>query len=94
MNVEEGCLFFLLKLKLRDNPRYMAGEFLSDALQNIEDFKFEEVRFCMLKQLIISLYRPLTILRKLAMKQQEVLICPQVLKDFLDASKSKYFLMS
>ena len=34
----------LLKLKIRDNPRYMAGEFLSDALQNIEDFKFEEVR--------------------------------------------------
>ena len=38
------CIFFLLKLKLRDNPRYMAGEFLSNALQNLEDFKFEEVR--------------------------------------------------
>ena len=72
----------------------MAGEFLSDALQNLEDFKFEEVRFRMQNQLMILIYRPLTILRRLAMKQREVLICPQVLKDFLDASKSKYFLMS
>ncbi len=48
------CIFFLLKLKLRDNPRYMAGEFLSNALQNLEDFKFEEVRVLYFR--VISLF--------------------------------------
>ena len=48
------CIFFLLKLKLRDNPRYMAGEFLSNALQNLEDFKFEEVRVLHFR--VISLF--------------------------------------
>ena len=46
-------IFFLLKLKLRDNPRYMAGEFLSNALQNLEDFKFEEVRVLHFKVILL-----------------------------------------
>ena len=50
------CIFFLLKLKLRDNPRYMAGEFLSNALQNLEDFKFEEVRVLHFKIITLLLY--------------------------------------
>ena len=39
----EGVLAFLLKLQLRENPRYMAGEFLAEALQKLENFKFDEV---------------------------------------------------
>ena len=44
LNLEKRFdLSLILKHNLRDNPRYMAGEFLSEALQNIEDFKFTEV---------------------------------------------------
>lgn len=55
---------------LRDNPRYMAGEFLSVALQNIEDFKFEEVRFYNVKMILsCTIHRHLIILKKLPTKQ-------------------------
>ena len=55
---------------LRDNPRYMAGEFLSVALQNIEDFKFEEVRLLNIKMILsCKIHRHLIILKRLATKQ-------------------------
>ena len=55
---------------LRDNPRYMAGEFLSVALQNIEDFKFEEVRFFNMKMILsCKTHRHLITLKRLPTKQ-------------------------
>ena len=82
LNLSDKFWFFLmLEHNLRDNPRYMAGEFLSEALQNIEDFKFTEVWFLIDPKSRYN-YRPLIILRKQPMKQWKAVICPQVLKDF------------
>ena len=60
----------LLKPYIRDNPRYMASEFLSVALQNIEDFKFEEARSLHIKMILsFKIFRLLIILERLDMKQ-------------------------
>ena len=40
-----GSFSLLLKPQLRENPRYMAGEFLAEALQKLDNFKFDEVGF-------------------------------------------------
>ena len=51
----KGVLVFLLKLKLRENPRYMAGEFLAEALQKLENFEFDDVGCFYNVKVIISL---------------------------------------
>ena len=48
----------------------MAGEFLSVALQNIEDFKFEEARPLSIEMILsFEIFRLSIILERLAMKQ-------------------------
>lgn len=71
---------------VRENPQFMAYEFLSSSLQNLNNNNFDEVRikYFLLRLSIESFTRHIRILKKLTMRQQREYTCHLHLKDYWD----------
>ena len=75
---------------VRENPEYMAHQFVLIGIQNLINGVFEEVNIFHKLSWLKIVFRHSTISKKLMKKRQEVFICLRHLKAYLAVSKSRF----